>query len=84
MIIKYFDYVSVSLMTNRDLWDTYQSYLKGDKRISDFKGSLLLIEIANRVNCRDYLSDNPPWEVIEAVLDIFSTYKLNGAGDEIC
>lgn len=83
MVIKYFDYVSVSLMTNRDLWDTYQAYLKGIEKISIIKGSLLLREIAERCKCMDYLIQNPAADTVEEILNIFSTYKLNGAGDEI-
>lgn len=75
--------VRVSLMTNRDLWDTYQEYLKGTAKISIIKGSLLLLEIAKRCKCMDYLTQNPSADTVEEILNIFSTYKLNGAGDEI-
>lgn len=81
MIIKYFDYVSVSLMTNRDLLDTYEHCeRKGDPIV---KRMILLREIAARGRCSNYLSDNPSSEVIEEVLDIFSNGRLKDAKDEI-
>lgn len=84
MIIKYFDCVSVSFMTNRDLWDTYQAYQKGTVKVNVYNGSILLHEIAARCHCLDYLSKNRSPDAVAEILDIFSTYKLNGAGDEIC
>lgn len=84
MIIKYFDWLRVSLMTNRDLWDTYQAYQTGTVKVNVYNGSLLLREIAIRCHCLDYLSKNRSPDAVAEILDIFSTYKLNGEEDEIC
>ena len=83
MVIRYFDSVSVSFITNRDLWDTYQSYKAG--YLSPMKMAILLREIADRVKKSQYLAENRSQDAVNEVLRIFSTYKLKAPFEnDIC
>jgi len=71
------------LMSDRDLWDTYQDYtLYGPVGPSVW----CLKEICERVNMLDWLRHE--WEnkrgvqAVDTVLSVFRQNRLNGSGDE--
>ena len=67
---------ALGTMTNRELWDFLQNATdKGAER-------QIMAEMAKRVNCYKAFCWNPTKELRQHIRQIFSQYKLNGAGDE--
>ena len=64
-------------LTNRQIWTGYTSGL-----LCVMDESRMLVEMARRVHMREKLAATRSQETVEEIKRMFSTYKLNGAGDQ--